>query len=180
MLRTPSLSRESRLSLIDMGRRPLSWDQWDQSPRFDAAFDTAGLNDEQRASMRQALLHERHLGLRQRFASYVCDRLPASWWTITVQDYLPSLELQPDGSAKFTGQTPGETWSIDRFVPQDNALLRRRLLATYDARSSYVHVGRRAGFIGRPAGVCRGLGRAQWRPPSTLSDTAPSSAALGT
>ena len=126
------------------GTTSTDWGHWDQAPRFDAAFDAAGLTDDQRISMRDALLHERHLGLRQRFASYVCDRLPPTWWTTTVQDYIPSLEMQPTGMARLTGQTPADTWPIDQFVPRDAATLRRRVLATYDARSSYVHVGGRS------------------------------------
>lgn len=84
------------------GSYPREWENWEQATRFEAAFDEAGLSDEQRATMKIALLHEKYIGLRQRFASYACDRLPRDWWTTTVQDYTPSFTMQPDGSTTFS------------------------------------------------------------------------------
>jgi hypothetical protein len=52
--------------------------------------------------------------------------------------------MNPDGSAIITGQNPADPWPITHFVPEEQGTLRRRLLASYDARSSYVHTGARA------------------------------------
>jgi hypothetical protein len=121
-----------------------TWEQWDQSSRFDDVFGQAGLDATQSQLLRSALLEGRHLGLRQRFANYICERIPPPFWETEVQDYIASITMNPDGTALFTGQGPAERWPITQFVPSERDVLRRRLLASYDARSSYVHTGDRA------------------------------------
>ena len=118
------------------------WSWWEDSPRFDATFDAIELSDEQKASLRAELLQGKHLRLRQTFASYVIDMLRDDFWEIEIEDFVPSLVMQADGSSAFTGMNPsGVAIPITNLIPMDPLLLRRRLLACYDSRSSYVHDG---------------------------------------
>ena len=125
------------------GSFDVPWERWDQAPRFDKLFVDQQLTEAQAKAIRGALLDGRILGLRQRFATYASTRLPDAWWsTEIVQDYTPSTVLNHETNGlDYQGVTAGERVSIDRYVPADRATLRRRLLASYDARSTYVHDG---------------------------------------
>jgi hypothetical protein len=120
-----------------------SWNDWDEAPHLDSVFAELELSVDQADRLRSELIEGRHLKLRQTFATYVADSLPDRFWELEMQDYLPTYSFAPDESTVFTGLDAAEQLRLDRFVPRDRSAFRRRLLATYDARSSYVHTGRR-------------------------------------
>ncbi len=129
------------------GSSPPEWTHWEDSKRLDAVFDEIGLSEPQQARLRSELLEGRHLRLRQTLASYVTESLRPDFWEVTVNDYVPKIDLAADGNSTFDGFTLGEERPISKFVPNTSDELRRRLLASYDRRSAYVHTG------ARPAGV---------------------------
>jgi hypothetical protein len=130
------------------GGAPVKWPHWEQAPRLDRAFSELKLTTEQIDRLRGELLQDRHLRLRQTFASYVVDSLPDVYWQTELEDFVPGLSVQPDGSMRFEQWQAQTTNPVSLFVPSDRALLRKRLLRSYDARSSYVHEGaRRAALI---------------------------------
>lgn len=119
------------------------WNDWDEAPHLDTVFSALKLSEDQADQLREELVRGRHLKLRQTFATYVAQSLPDSFWELEMQDYLPTYTVAPDDSTLFTGHDSAERLRLDQFVPRDRAAFRKRLLATYDARSSYVHTGRR-------------------------------------
>ncbi len=125
------------------GVTPVNWSDWEHAARLDQAFSHLELESEQIDGLRDELLQDRHLRLRQTFASYVTDSLPDDCWQTQLEDFVPGLTLQPDGAMKFEQWTPQPPISVALFVPSDRAVLRKRLLRSYDARSSYVHEGTR-------------------------------------
>ncbi len=137
----------------------IGWDDFEEAKRFETVFASLNLDEVQKEGMREAVLEGKHLKLRQRFATYVGRRLPATFWDHDIIGYTAGLTMNPDGSAAFTGFTKSEGTPIDNVVPKDPEMLRKRLLATYDSRSKYVHTGARAhdtvttmnALTGRPA-----------------------------
>lgn len=125
------------------GEPPIEWAAWEHAPRLDRAFADVGLTDQQINRLRDELLQDRHMRLRQTFASYVAESLPADFWLCRLEDFAPTLTMAPNGAATFSGMAPETPVPITRLVPSDPTTLRRRLLSSYDARSSYVHDGRR-------------------------------------
>jgi hypothetical protein len=119
------------------------WGEWNEAERFDKVFEQLFLSEEQKDRLRTEILKDKHLRLRQGFADYVCERLQDDFWSASVQDYTPALRMRQPGVAEFDKFTEGRAISIEQFVPSNRTVLRRRLLAAYDARSLYVHEGGR-------------------------------------
>jgi hypothetical protein len=122
---------------------PADWQSWEHASRFESVFEELSLGPEQVARLRNELLTDRQLRLRQGFARYVATSLGAQFWDLELQDFMPQLQTEPDGSMRFSGVIPGQSIRIGQLVPFDKPELMRRLLASYDARSSYVHAGER-------------------------------------
>jgi hypothetical protein len=110
-------------------------------PWTDRVFTELELTESQAEGLREELVKNRHLRLRQTFTSYVIGSLPDDFWTIEIEDFHPEIRMEPDGTSSFTGMKAGDPVLISRLVPRDGDTLRRRLLVSYDARSSYVHDG---------------------------------------
>lgn len=125
------------------GPAPLDWSAWDQAERLDRVFADLALTEEQIDRLRHELLQDRHLRLRQTFASYVVQSLTDDFWQLELEDFVPALTMTSDGVATLSGMTRGTPVPIGRLVPSDRGVLRRRLLRSCDARSSYVHEGAR-------------------------------------
>jgi hypothetical protein len=125
------------------GTVPVEWVAWEHAARLDRAFADIDLTNQQINRLRDELLQDRHMRLRQTFASYVADNLPTDFWLLELEDFVPTLTMEPDGAGTFAGMAPGTPVPVTRLVPSDPAILRPRLLRSYDARSSYVHDGRR-------------------------------------
>ena len=117
------------------------WSDWAESARFDRVFDELALLQEQRDRLRQEMLADRQLRLRQGFAQYASERLPDDFWTLNVRDFVPNITMTSEGVARFEPVSESDVLPIERLVPVNRSLLRRRLLAAYDARSAYVHEG---------------------------------------
>jgi hypothetical protein len=125
------------------GEPPTEWSAWEHATRFDRVFSDIGLTEGQANRLRDELLHDRQMRLRQTFARYVTDNLPTDFWELKLEDFIPTLTMAPDGSGTFSGMVRQAPVPITRLVPSDPHILRSRLLGSYDARSSYVHDGRR-------------------------------------
>lgn len=123
------------------GEPPTEWSAWEHAARLDRAFADIGLTEEQASRLREELLEDRHMRLRQTFARYVADNLPADFWQLELEDFAPALTMAPDGTGSFSGMVPQAPLPITRLVPSDPQILWSRLLGSYDARSSYVHSG---------------------------------------
>jgi len=128
------------------GSSETQWSWWEEAPRLDAAFSAISLSEGQRAALRTELLKDKHLRLRQTFASYVTGMLRDDFWTVEINDFVPGIVMASDGASSFAGMNALGSIPITNLVPADEPTLRRRLLACYDSRSSYVHDG-----MGAPA-----------------------------
>jgi len=120
------------------------WEDFQDAQRFDAMFDELRLTDTQSSKLREEILKGQHLRLQHRFSTYVSTRLDPAFWDQEVQDYVPSLEQQTDGVDDFKGYAASDVRPIDTWVPRDATELRRRLVATYTARSRFVHAGKKS------------------------------------
>ena len=134
------------------GSQSVAWMDWEHSSRFDRVFDEVSLTETQADRLRAEILLERHLRLRQSFASYATETLPETFWDCPLDVFTPGLTRVPGGAAQFGGWVSGDPESIGKFVPSDRAVLRKRLLKSYDARSSYVHAGTRRDMISATVG----------------------------
>lgn len=90
------------------------------------------------------------------------------FWRKSVEDFVPELSMTSHGSGVVTGMTETAATPIEHLVPRDADVLRRRILATYDARSKFVHTGSRN--INQESAFIAPSGRAAKRTdPSSLS-----------
>lgn len=133
----------------EYGSPPHDWSSWDEADHMDAVFEQMELREEQSAKLREELLMNRHLRLRQTFASYVVETIPNDFWSQSIETFHAGLQATGGGGVDFVEMLPGNPLAVDRLVPRDATALRRRLLASYDARSSYVHEGGHANLMSR-------------------------------
>ncbi|MFG6475815.1 hypothetical protein ACFXP7_05450 [Microbacterium sp. P06] len=117
-----------------------TWESFIEAARWDDVFERLSLNETQRDLLRTELLAGKHFRLRQRFATYVLRQLDPSFWRFAVPDFVPSLTMTAERS-DFTGMTESAPVPMEHLVPKNPDILRRRLLASYDARSKFVHTG---------------------------------------
>lgn len=125
------------------GNVGLRWSDWAESDRFDRVFDELALDEGQRERLRDEMLADRQLRLRQTLATYVIDTLPGDFWHGSIEQFLPQWKVVWGSDWEFLGVAAGPSLPIEGLVDREPRTLRRRLLASYDARSSYVHAGRR-------------------------------------
>ncbi|MFJ2370241.1 hypothetical protein [Microbacterium sp. NPDC087665] len=124
--------------------QPATWDTFNDAAHWDTVFERLGLDGAQAEAMREELLVDKHLRLRQRFATYTLRMLTPGFWRHAVRDFTPSYTFAA-ASSSFTGLREVKTPTpMEVIVPRDPAVLRRRLLACYDARSTFVHAGTKA------------------------------------
>ncbi|MFF0016109.1 hypothetical protein [Streptomyces sp. NPDC005374] len=131
-----------------------SWDDWDQAPRWEKFIRVHGLNESQAKSLKYKLLDGAHIRLKAKFTDYASTRVEEKFFDETWTDYVPSISM-PDGIA--TGGQWAEAKKIRYFLPDTRETLRASLRKTYDARSGFVHQGKKAttltqeavGLIGR-------------------------------
>jgi len=137
------------------GQEPL-WADFAARERFDALFDELGLSEEQSNRLREEMLEGQHLRLQHRFISYVLDGLPDSFWGNEVHHYTPQLQMGPDGQAHPNGYGLASSSPITNWVPRDAAKLKKRLAATYSARSQFVHAGVKSHDMGTALSAATG------------------------
>ena len=120
---------------------PTTWETFLAADHWDEVFTRLGLDATQADGVRDELLADRHFRLRQRFADYALRILTPGFWRHAVREFIPSFTSEPS-AATFDGmQETGRPAPMETLVPKDRAVLRRRLLASYDARSKFVHAG---------------------------------------
>ena len=117
------------------GNAPAEWSAWEDAPRLDRVFADLSLSAEQVQRLREEILANRHLRLRQTFASYITASLLETFWDAEVECYVPSIRMEPTGRSAFEQMQPGVSTPMDRFVSRDRQTLRAQLLASYDARA---------------------------------------------
>jgi hypothetical protein len=78
------------------GDAPVDWSVWEQATRLDRVFADLALTDEQIGRLRHELLQDRHLRLRQTFASYAAQSLTDDFWQLELEDFVPALTMTPD------------------------------------------------------------------------------------
>jgi hypothetical protein len=85
-------------------------------------------------------MKDRHLRLKATFVSYGTDKAPDEFWSEAWQDWVPTVEL----ASSSTGGHWGDWHSMTDFFPEDRRQLRSALQLAYDARSGFVHQGKRS------------------------------------
>ncbi|WP_143091421.1 hypothetical protein [Lentzea albida] len=122
------------------GTTSSAWDDWSESSRWEGTFRKGKLNDDQKSRMRKALLADnKHRNLKRRFVDYALSSIPLEFWSEPIQDW--SHEF--DASA---GTITGGHWEKERprFIAEPTeTIIRNALSGAYQARSSFVHEGRR-------------------------------------
>lgn len=122
------------------GTPPTYWAAWDRAEHWDKFIRKNGLSAEQGTALREDLMKDRQLRLKETFVNYVLSRLPDAFWSTPWQDYLYAI----DGGAGCWKEGDWRPASEMRdFLPEDKAILRNCLRRSYDARSSFVHAGQR-------------------------------------
>ncbi|MCA1702034.1 MAG: hypothetical protein LC808_01680 [Actinobacteria bacterium] len=124
------------------GTPPSTWEDWEQSTAWDHFATTACLTEEQAAALRDRLMRDRSLRLRETFARYGAERLPDSFWSQPWREWLFGVEMQGSSSRYIDGDWQ-ESLTMSDFLTKDRDLLRSSLRRTYDARSGFVHQGDR-------------------------------------
>lgn len=129
------------------------WSWWEDSGRLDSVFAELALTSLQAARLREELLKNKQLRLRQTFTAYVLGQLSSEFWSVGLENFVPGITMMPDGIASADQMIRQELLNVESVVPRDQDVLRRRLLASYDARSTYVHsgIGRRLPIIATTA-----------------------------
>ncbi|MGC5225447.1 hypothetical protein ACPW96_23020 [Micromonospora sp. DT81.3] len=139
------------------------WADFSARERFDSVFDALGLDDAQAGRLRDEILEGQHLRLQHRFISFVVDGLPASFWDTEVHHYTPQLERRPDGEELFNGYGLASSTPMANWVPKDIQILKKRLAATYAARSQFVHAGVKSHDMGTALAAAAGTSSGQDR-----------------
>ncbi|CAL9612116.1 hypothetical protein SUDANB95_05620 [Actinosynnema sp. ALI-1.44] len=117
-----------------------SWEAWSESTRWEGTFRKAKLDEEQKARMRKAILADsKHRNLKRNFVEYVASTVPLAFWSEQIPEWTHEFDA---GSGTITGGH----WegSHPRFLhnPTDSQI-RKALQGAYEARSEYVHTGKR-------------------------------------
>jgi hypothetical protein len=122
------------------GRPPSDWQAWDKASEWDEFAAQQGLSESQHEALRGRLMRDRQLRLKETFVNYVVEQLPDSFWSQPWDEYVYTVDME-------AGMWGDGTWHSDKtmrdFIPQDRNLLAGALRKSYDARSGFVHEGRR-------------------------------------
>ena len=122
------------------GSPPNDWAEWDQAAGWDSFMAEQQLTGEQSAALRERLMGDLHMRLAETFATYVSERLPATFWEEPVTVYTWRVN-------GVTGQPLEGTWEAGPQRASAFAANRRELKKTlkrsYQARSRFIHAGER-------------------------------------
>ena len=122
------------------GEPPRSWDDWDQSEKWDALFTAQQLSEEQTAAIRDRLIRDKHMRLADTFASYAVETLPEGFWDEEISDYVWGIVAESGElieGAWMSGQ------SRDPRFGADPDLTRKAFKKAYQVRSKFIHAGQR-------------------------------------
>jgi hypothetical protein len=120
------------------GNPPDSWQDWDQASTWDKLFKKLSLKEEQASALRHRLLKDKQLRLRRTFVHYAAENLSESFWSGRNVHFTPGYQLDASGVRPLPGAWR-DAGSVEDIVPKNLAELRKRLGASYDARSSVFH-----------------------------------------
>ena len=139
----------------EFGRAPSGWSKWDQSKPWDDFMKEIELKVSQKDALRKHLLKQQHIRLKETFVNYVIEELPDSFWESEWQEWMYSVN---GGEGQYV---PNEgQWTVNdkvsNHLTQDREQLRSALRKSYDARSVFVHQGKRdINFFSNLSGVTR-------------------------
>ena len=120
---------------------PTGWSKWDQSEKWDDFMKEAKLSIDQRSQLRKRLLAETHILLKQTFVNYAVQELPDSMWNEDWKEWLYTVDASAGQYAK------DGSWTTDNkvrdHITDDREKLRLAIRKSYDARSGFIHQGKR-------------------------------------
>jgi len=124
----------------EFGEPPSDWAAWEKADSWEKFIGRNNLSTEQGEALRAELMKDRHLRLKQTFVNYVTTRLPSEFWSTEWEPYLYTVDATAGVWREGAWHEPKEMRS---FLPEDRDRLARCLRKSYDARSSFVHTGKR-------------------------------------
>lgn len=124
----------------EFGDPPSEWTDWDKAAHWDKFIATQRLTDAQAGALREELMRDRQLRLKQTLVNYVVGSLPDTFWSTPWHEYLYSINA---ADACWTEGAWQEPKTVGDFLPSDKHILAGALRKSYDARSSFVHSGKR-------------------------------------
>ena len=122
------------------GSPPSDWAEWDRAASWDTFMAEQQLTEEQSAALRARLMDDVPMRLAETFATYVSERLPATFWEEPVSVYswgVDGLTGDPLEGAWKTGPERAAAFAGDRRE------LKKALKRSYEARSRFIHAGER-------------------------------------
>jgi hypothetical protein len=118
----------------------IDWSDWDMAETWDKFFIKQGLSSDQTVALRAKLIKDKKMRLGDTFARYVCNELPATFWSNANMTYTYSADA-------MSGTWLSGEWSAapkySDLISTDRNLVYKSLKKSYAARSKYVHEGKR-------------------------------------
>lgn len=124
----------------EFGDPPGDWMEWEKAEHWETFIKRHELSNTQGDALRAELMKDRQLRLKSTFVNYVIERLRDTFWLTSWEDYFYSVDVKAGSWREGSWQDPKE---IRSFLPKDKELLARCLRKSYDARSMFVHSGKR-------------------------------------
>lgn len=123
------------------GDQRTEWSDWDMAEMWDAFIKRQKLNDQQAEALRAKLIKDKKMRLGDTFAKYVSSSLPKTFWTNASSIYTYSADAS---SGKWAPGRWEDGPSFSKLVPEDRDIVYKALRKSYEARSNYVHEGKRS------------------------------------
>ena len=125
------------------GHPTTGWSNWESAKEWDLFIESNHLTSSQATSLRAQLMKDRHLRLKQTFRDYVESSLPDVFWDRIWREWTYELDIQTGAWKLDLADGWSETSTIGDRLARDRTALRKSLGRAYDARSGFVHAGRR-------------------------------------
>jgi hypothetical protein len=100
-------------------------------------FDELVLLPESATRIREQVLADRHIRLRQTFASYAAERAPDSLWDQAIVFWVPGFEPSPTGHTRMAPTAPEPPVPLERYLPRDRETLRKYFAPTTAGRATF-------------------------------------------
>lgn len=128
----------------EFGTPPSGWSKWENSTNWEEFMKELHLKQDQKEMIRARLMRDKQLRLKETFVNYVTETLPDSMGDESWKEWMYEIAINPTHSDFIPGK--GQ-WARDDKVRDhlttDRDLLRAALKKTYNARSGFVHEGKR-------------------------------------
>ncbi len=121
----------------DYGAPPTEWADWPDAVSWDKALEKLGTTADQRSVIREKLLSDKNLRLKQTFKIYGSERLPEAFWDQEYEEWEYTFRLHQDSWELPTVRA----LPVAMIVPRDRTVIRSALAKSYDLRSGIVHQG---------------------------------------